>query len=347
MKNLLIMATTVLSLLVILNGCTAIPEITSAKVYINQQNYDKALEQAKLATEKVPENAEAWYVLGDAYGYKKMYREMSDAFKKSLAISPKYLEQINLQLNQYYRDIFQEGIDQINNGQLDKAAASFTLCAELAPEQADAFKNLGYTYAQDNKDSLAIEAYLKSFELDSTDMSTQKVVGVLYARSGKYEKCIEATNIILENSEPSSEIYSEALYQMALAYDLLGQRDKAIEIYTRAIENQTSEESKKNLWFNLGRLYYNAEDYDKAAESFIQVVEIDSTDFDATFNTGNAFLKLKKYPEAIEYFEKAIEIRPDFSGGWNNLGIAAIQAGMREKGETAFKKAEELEKEGK
>lgn len=346
MKKYLLMAIAVLSLLVILNGCTAIPEITSAKVYINQQNYDKALEQAKLATEKVPDNAEAWFVLGDSYGYKKMYSEMNDAFKKSLTISPQFKEQIDVRLEKCYRDIFTDGINEINNGQLDQAAESFTLCTELLPNRADAYKNLGYTYAQGNKDSLAIDAYIKSFELDSTDMSTQKVIGILYSRNGEHEKCIEAMNMILANSDPTSVNYSEALYQLALSYDLLGQRDKAIEIYAEAIEKQTDEESKRNLLFNLGRLYFNSSDYEKAAECFLKVIESDPTDFDATFNTGNSYLQLKNYPEAIQYLEKAIELRPDNASAWNNLGIAAIQSGLREKGEEAFKKAEELEKAG-
>ena len=41
---------------------------TSAKVYMQQNNYDKAIEQCLLAIDQIPNNAEAYYVLGQAYG---------------------------------------------------------------------------------------------------------------------------------------------------------------------------------------------------------------------------------------------------------------------------------------
>jgi len=50
----------------------------------------------------------------------------------------------------------------------------------------------------------------------------------------------------------------------------------------------------------------------------------------------------ENYEKAIPYLEKATELRPDDASLWTNLGVAYINLGIKEKGEAAFKKAEEI-----
>ena len=52
------------------------------------------------------------------------------------------------------------------------------------------------------------------------------------------------------------------------------------------------------------------------------------------------------YSQSIEPLEKAISIKPDspnIANIWNNLGVAYIQKGDKDKGAECFKKAEELQ----
>ena len=64
-------------------GCQN-PALTGAKVYIQQQDWDNALVQLKIAVEQEPQNAEAHFLLGRAYSEKTMYPEMVKAFRTSL-----------------------------------------------------------------------------------------------------------------------------------------------------------------------------------------------------------------------------------------------------------------------
>ena len=101
------------------------------------------------------------------------------------------------------------------------------------------------------------------------------------------------------------------------------------------------------------------------------MLEASPDDYEATLNIGNAYLsiaeehmkpirenkdltddeinKTKKkanenYKKAIPYLEKATELKPEDAALWTNIGVAYINAGMKEKGEEAFKKADELNK---
>jgi tetratricopeptide (TPR) repeat protein len=84
MKKVYFLAIAVLLIGVIFyTGCQQ-TAITAAKVYMQQSNYDSAIEQCKAAIEQVPTDAEAYFVLGKAYGHKNMYQEMNEAFTQSM-----------------------------------------------------------------------------------------------------------------------------------------------------------------------------------------------------------------------------------------------------------------------
>ena len=164
----------------------------------------------------------------------------------------------------------------------------------------------------------------------------------------------------------------EAVAQKAMAYDLLGETEKAFAAYEKALEQDPD---NKDLLFNLGRLYFMKKDYENASEKFKTVIEKNPDDYEANLNVGNAYLsvaedlkkelqnmdekdlakmsekeidakqdKIKEYYKmAVPYLEKAVELKPDSATLWNNLGVAYINAGMQDEGTEAFKKAEELQ----
>ena len=105
--------------------CVGTPEITSAKMAIDQKNFDKAIEQCKLAIEKNPQNAEAYFVMGQAYGQKKMYREMNDAFIKSLELSEKHRIEIEQQRDSYGREALNKGVHYYRQNELEDAIDYF------------------------------------------------------------------------------------------------------------------------------------------------------------------------------------------------------------------------------
>jgi Flp pilus assembly protein TadD len=50
-------------------------EVTSAKVYIQQGDWNKAIEQLQIAVQTYPNDPEAHYLLGRGYAEKGMYKE--------------------------------------------------------------------------------------------------------------------------------------------------------------------------------------------------------------------------------------------------------------------------------
>jgi tetratricopeptide (TPR) repeat protein len=359
--------------IILFNHCVGTPEITSAKMAIDQKNYDKAIEQCELAIERNPQNAEAYFVMGQAYGQKKMFREMNNAFIKSLEISEKHAVEIGQHRESYGREALNKGVHYYKQNELDDAIDHFELAADLIDDKLPAYKNLAFTYQLNNQDSLAIITYQKALKYAPDDIETKRFLGILYYQSTEYDKAIEILSEVIAKANPKSQEYSDAIFHIAISYDVMGQSEKAIETYNTALE---SNPGNNDLLFNMGRLYNLQAKYEEAIATFTKMqTDDDALDFDVNYNIGNAYIGIadslsKKamekdekgnpvYPEktiaefqkgekenfdkAILYLNKAAEMKPDNALVWRQLGISYIRTGQQDKGEEAFKRFEELE----
>jgi tetratricopeptide (TPR) repeat protein len=315
--------------------------VTSAKVYMQQSNYDKAIEQCLLAVEQIPNNYEAYFVLGKAYSEKNMYREMNDAFNKCSTINQSHTADIQNYKENYYRNIFSDGVRKYNEKNFDEAAQKFQLATEILPKRMEGYKNLAITYTQMKRDSEAVETYKRALAADSTDLDSWTSLGILHYRDKKYGPCISTLKTVLAKANPQSKQYADALYYTAYSYDLLGQTDDALATYQKALEQSPND---LDLIFNLGRLYYMQSKYDKAIEYFQKVLQSNPDDFDTNVDIGNSYIQIKKFKEALPYLEKATQLKPDNSQAWYNLAVVWVNLGNRVKGQEALDKAESLKK---
>jgi tetratricopeptide (TPR) repeat protein len=320
------------------SGCQQ-TAVTSAKLYVQQANFDKAIEQCQEAIKLAPNDAEAYFVMGQAYGLKGMYKEMNQAFNKSLGFSNKHAVAIDQEKQKYYVNLFNNGVSSIKQAKPDKAIEEFSLAIEIFPNRIDAYKNLAYTYTQMNDYTKAIEVYNNAILKDSTDLELKTFLGILYYLDKKYEKAVESLKIVIEKGDNKSKYYAEALYNIAYSYDLLGQSDMAIKTYESALAMNPGD---KDLMFNMGRLYFIQENYEKAIESFQNVLKSSPDDFETLLNIGNVYLRMTKFDQALQYFEKSIQIKPDNPTAWNNLGVCYVRMGKGDKAKEAFEKAGSL-----
>lgn len=86
-------------------------EITSAKLYIQQKNWDKAIEVLQKEVEKNPKSDEGYHLLGTVHAEKGNYTEMIDAYDKSLSISNKFQKEINDSRKYYWANAFNKAVN--------------------------------------------------------------------------------------------------------------------------------------------------------------------------------------------------------------------------------------------
>jgi Flp pilus assembly protein TadD len=337
-------------------------EVTSAKVYIQQDNWEKAIEQLEQAVSLYPGDTEAHYLLGEGYGTQGEWVKMNKSFNSSLSAGTTFEQQIKSVKEKHWVINFNSGVNRINNGDTEGALKQFNTCLEIDPERAEAYKNLAFAYMRVDSLELARTTYKQFLEIEPDNVETIHALANLNFQLKNFQEVVDLESKVVEANPKDGD----AVANLALAYDFLGQKDKAMETYERALAGSPND---KDLLFNLARLHFMNNEYDRAVELFQKVIALDPEDFDSNMNVGNAYLslaeeyrkdlvkreeageelkqedadKLKDYfKRAIPYLEKASEKKPDDANIWNNLGVAHIQAQNAEKGKEAFDKAEEL-----
>ena len=83
----------------------------------------------------------------------------------------------------------------------------------------------------------------------------------------------------------------------------------------------------KNVQFNLGIIYEELNETQKAIDCYERVINIDPLFIHPYNNLGLIFRKLGQQEKAIKYFNKIIEINPNYSKGYNNLGTIFVDQG--------------------
>ena len=103
-KSLLIFVIGI-TLLAYLGGCKS-AEFTSAKLYLAQENYPKAIEFLEKEIALNPANAEAHYWLGYSYARDRRFKEMNEQFNRCLDLSGSFANDISGVRTNYRNDYF-------------------------------------------------------------------------------------------------------------------------------------------------------------------------------------------------------------------------------------------------
>ncbi len=366
-KNIYTLLGSFILIAALLVGCQP-KEITSAKVYRQQKDWDNAIVQLEKAIVAYPTNAEAFFLLGEAYGEKQRWADMSKAFDESLKLDPAFEKDIKYYRDKYWVESFNKGVSKFNKNDMDAAIKMLKQAEMIDHTRPEAYRNLAVAYVRQDKMDEAIEAYKKALSIDDKHIETLNNMGMTYFQMNKYEEAVDTFKKVIA-IDPANE---KAISTLAFAYDRLGQADKAIAAYETALGNDPE---NADLLFNYARLFYQKGEYNKAISILEKVVADKPDDYESLLSVGDSYLRIgenfkndankldadgastKKidelrahakdsYTKAIQYLEKAVEIKGEVPSIWHNLGVAYINAGLVEKGTKAFEKAEAL-KSGK
>jgi len=301
-------------LLLTILGCDS-TDMTSAKVYLQQKNYEKAEEMLLAAVDKEPTNSEPSYLLAtEIYARSKKWEQVSEYLTLSASIDGKFAEKIRLAREKYWIDNFNfgaKGYNALIKGDAKDEAAlykstvkSFLNCIILSPEKPEAYSTLAQVYLFKEEFEKGKEYMVLSVEKNPEDITSLVNLGLVYFREKDYDNALIYMKRALE-VDPSN---LNAIKQIAFVYDAQGEKDTAAAAYLNAIE---LDPNSTDLHYNLGVLYFQQEKWQQAADEFIRVAEIAPTEVDGLFNAGLAYGRMKNHEEAEKYLELAYELTPD------------------------------------
>lgn len=354
-------------------------ELTSAKLYIQQKNLDKALESLDKEVAKNPKSDEGYYLMGYIYGEKENMDKMLEAFTKSLAISNKFEKDIKAARKSFWANYFNKGVGYYNRAltantedsikiNFDKAIATFKQAIVAEPDSADTYRTLGFVYLNLQDLDNAIPVFQKTVDLKKM-YDGYRFLGDIYYTQGanlrdtdsvqavaKYNKAIS----ILEEGRKFYPDSSGLLLTLSNSYIGANKIDVAIDAFKAGVEK---EPTNKYYRYNYGVLLLGANQFEEAATQFKEALNIDPDYENAAYNIAVTYVKWGarlakeaedkgeditaakiKYKEGLPYLEKYTELKPDDVPALELLAKVYSVLGNLEKAQAIFDRIDALKK---
>lgn len=184
----------------------------------------------------------------------------------------------------------------------------------------------------------AIREYSRGLELNPDHWGALHVRGLAYEKLGQCERAIEDITAALEINLD----YAAAFHSRGLIRARLEQYELAVEDFTRALQ---CDPEYAEAYYNRGLAYDRLEQTERAIEDYTGALlrmREDAHLVDAYFNRGSAYYDSGDYERAVEDFSSAIRINPEDAEAYHSRGLAYQKLGRTELAEADLRRAEEL-----
>ncbi|MBM4175773.1 MAG: hypothetical protein FJ213_06315, partial [Ignavibacteria bacterium] len=196
-------------------------EITSARLYIQQKNLDKAEDVLKKEIEKNPQSEEGWFLTGYVRHEKRDYNGMMDAFDRTKKLGDKFDAEITNMMKASWAENFNSAVLNLNtaNKMQDQDSAKilrqqaiddFKMAIKLQPDSADTYRSLTFAYLSAGDMEGALEPS-QTWIKKTKALDGYQIVGEIL-----YNKAENAFNKYLSTKNESDSIASMDKFQKAI-----------------------------------------------------------------------------------------------------------------------------------
>lgn len=139
-----------------------------------------------------------------------------------------------------------------------------------------------------------------------------------YEKVGDHNSSIEYYEMFLAE-EPFSD---NAWYNVALLYSKKGLEEKALEAYEYALAI-----NPENYFaiFNMANIYSKEGRYEEALEAYLNYLEFEEDSSEAMTYAAECYDRLDRRDRALELYNEAIDIDPDYSEPWYGIGLILLE----------------------
>ncbi|MEP2024277.1 MAG: tetratricopeptide repeat protein [Reichenbachiella sp.] len=371
--------------------------VTKADSYLAKSEFANAKAEIDVAItiEKNALKSKTWFVRGKIYQAIATSTDEAvssldaEALNKSVEAYNKILEMdkenspnhliANTNLDAIWGNFINAGGTVYGEENFEGALANFEKALIVKSEDSVTLLYAGVSAQQAGLTDKTLKYYYKMLD---ADIANQDVISTLIYLERSEKKNDEKA---LELVRKAKELYPTETKFGQEEISLLLTMDKVDEAKTKLEAAIAKDPSNVNLHLNLGVLYDNLAsakleegkkeearaDYNKAKESYLKAIEVDTDSYIANFNTGVIYVNLAKeyydevrdmslkdydkygsarlekadkiLKEGLPYMEKATEIQPDDVSGLKALQQMYTQLKMMDKAEAILDRVDALE----
>ena len=275
------------------DGCSSDPQVEGAKLYINNGEYDSALENLNASLAENPDNVDALVLKAevlrlkgaestDANEKSMLFDEMTDTIERAGTLAPDDARVSEARINAWAFAV-NEGNKTLRMADADptEASAFFRTAQSLMPDSMQGPFGLGLAELRAANFEAAIDPLMRAVELAPEDPNTHEYLARAYLATDQAAQAVEVLETASERFPDNADLRTTRLN----AYAIAGQTDKAITEYEREL---AAGRDDAMIRYNYGSLLLNAKRVDEAIVQLDRAVELDPNNPDAQYNMGAA-----------------------------------------------------------
>ncbi|MCS5651775.1 MAG: tetratricopeptide repeat protein [Candidatus Marinimicrobia bacterium] len=334
-------------------ACGSSAEYTTAKMAIQDEEWDKAEEFLFKALEVEPTNAEVMVKIGyHVHAKKEQWVEMNEIFNKALSTDPAakidnrpISELVNNYRNMFWAENYNKAVRMYNEykgskdkSKLEDAINRFEQTVKIDPSEGQTYSILSTSYYELGDNEKALASAKKAKEIMPEDFQPNMTLGQILSFTGDKENAINYIKKAVE-IDPTN---SNAVRTLATLYYDLGDKEKSVETFEAAIRTETDKVLKANLYFNLGVLNMQLDNFQEAEDSFMFAYDLNPDDTEALVGIAQTFENSEKWRRASKFYRELIVIDPENPEHYKGMARVLIKQGDPEGATRYYEKAKKL-----
>ena len=152
----------------------------------------------------------------------------------------------------------------------DEAVKSFQLAISLKSDDAEFYSGLGDSYYNLEKLDLALEAYKKATEQKNCQDRPYSFVAQIYSDQKNNDKALEAFYIAKSKIDNKSNSYINALFNIGLLESSKGNNEKAEPAFVELLQLDPTD---YHSYAKLIQIFYHRKEYDKAKQYKVKLYD--------------------------------------------------------------------------
>lgn len=314
-RRTLLMGVVLIAALTIGIGCESVG-LRSMRIYMQQENWGRALEQGRTAVAENPNDDEAWFNIAFVAAKLDSFDIMLDAMDRTQALTSKHDDKIDAIRAIEYNELFNIAVSYFNRGDLDRAQARLETAQRIDPDRPHAPKVLGLVAQQRGDREASLEYFGQAMRADTTDSDVARQYVSTLLQLDREDEARETIAKVHEIHPENKDV--------VLTYSMLlrraGENDRALDVINESLIDHPMD---ADLNMEAGVLYLAkarlagddslgvVTQVALAEPHFENVLEVDSANVDAAFDLAMVYRQLGKFDRATQPLEQVVQVAPD------------------------------------
>ncbi|KAF2920333.1 hypothetical protein DAI22_08g201400 [Oryza sativa Japonica Group] len=214
----------------------------------------------------------------------------------------------------------QEVQELFRKGLLSEAVLALEAEVLKNPDNAEGWRLLGVTHAENDDDQQAIAAMMRAQEADPTNLEVLLALGVSHTNELEQGEALRYLHRWLQNHPKYGGIAPPQPTDSPYGPDV-------IRLFNEAAQMSPED---ADVHIVLGVLYNLSREYDKAIAAFKTALQLKPQDYSLWNKLGATQANSIQSADAILAYQQALDLKPNYVRAWANMGISYANQGLYE-----------------